>query len=240
MLSVSGLTKSFGGLTAVDDVDFDIDDGNIVGLIGPNGAGKSTMFNCITGVYEPDRGSVTFDGQELLGRKPSEICKLGVCRTFQIVRTFSHSTVRENVVIGATFGGDSPSSKAEAEEVANSYLSFVGLEDMADLEANKLTIAERKRVELARGLATEPDVLLLDEIASGLNQSEVNELCEVIVNINEEYDVTILWIEHIMDAIMSTTDRILVLNEGRKIAEGTSNTIRSDQTVVEAYLGEEV
>lgn len=237
MLDVSGVTKTFGGLTAVDDVSFTIDDSEIVGLIGPNGAGKTTLFNTITGVFPADAGTVTFDGVDLTHEKPSAICRQGVVRTFQIVRTFDESTVLENVTTGAVFGRHHDRSMADAREAAREYLSFVGLEDKADLEASQLTIADRKRVELARGLACEPELLMLDEIGSGLTPQEISELTATIERIRDELDVAVFWIEHIMDAIMGSTDRILVLNKGSLIYDGTPESIRDDEAVARAYLG---
>lgn len=240
MLEVSGATKTFGGLVAIDDVSFSLDSGEIVGLIGPNGAGKTTLFNAITGVNPPDSGTITFDGATITGQKPNEVCRRGIARTFQIVRTFDESTVLENVTAGAVFGsGDSPSI-GEARERAREHLAFIGLEDKAELEAHSLTMAERKHVELARGLACDPKLVMLDEIGSGLTPAEIEALTDTIERIRDELGISIFWIEHVVDAIMSTTDRILVLNDGRLIADGTPAEIRTNDEVTRAYLGETV
>lgn len=237
MLEVEGVTKTFGGLTAVDDVSFSVDSGELVGLIGPNGAGKTTLFNSITGVLTVDAGEITFLGRDITDAKPNTVSQHGIARTFQMVRTFDESTVLENVTTGAVFGASGGRSIAEGQEVAREYISFVGLDGKADQEASQLTIADRKHVELARALACEPDLLLLDELGSGLTPMEIDELCETIERIRDELDVAVFWIEHIMDAIMGTTDRILVLNEGRLIADGTPEEIQRDDDVSRAYLG---
>jgi branched-chain amino acid transport system ATP-binding protein len=238
MLDVSEITKRFGGLTAVDRVSFTIGDEEIVGLIGPNGAGKTTLFNSITGVLNVDEGSVTFNGTDITAMRPSGISKHGIARTFQIVRTFNEMTVLENVTAGAVFGVGSERSRVEGEEAAREYISFVGLDGKEDLEANQLTIADRKLVELARALACEPDLLMLDELGSGLTPQEIDELCRTIERIRDEIGISVLWIEHIMDAILDTTDRVLVLNKGELIAEGTPAEIQEDDAVSRAYLGE--
>jgi branched-chain amino acid transport system ATP-binding protein len=237
MLDVSEVTKTFGGLTAVDEVSFTIGDEEIVGLIGPNGAGKTTLFNSITGVLKVDSGSVTFNGTDITALRPSSISKQGIARTFQIVRTFNEMTVLENVTAGAVFGLESERSMADGEEVAREYISFVGLDGKEELEANQLTIADRKHVELARALACDPDLLMLDELGSGLTPQEIDDLCATIERIRDELGVSILWIEHIMDAILDTTDRVLVLNKGELIAEGTPQEIQEDEAVSRAYLG---
>ena len=237
MLDVSEVTKTFGGLTAVDEVSFTIGDEEIVGLIGPNGAGKTTLFNSITGVLKVDSGSVTFNGTDITAMRPSGISKHGVARTFQIVRTFNEMTVLENVTAGAVFGVDGERSMEAGEEAAREYISFVGLDGKEDMEASQLTIADRKHVELARALACEPDLLMLDELGSGLTPQEIDELCRTIERIRDELGISIFWIEHIMDAILDTTDRVLVLNKGELIAEGTPAEIQDDEAVSRAYLG---
>jgi branched-chain amino acid transport system ATP-binding protein len=237
MLDVSEVTKTFGGLTAVDEVSFTIGDEEIVGLIGPNGAGKTTLFNSITGVLKVDSGSVTFNGTDVTAMRPSGISKHGIARTFQIVRTFNEMTVLENVTAGAVFGVDGERSMEAGEEAAREYISFVGLDGKEDMEASQLTIADRKHVELARALACEPDLLMLDELGSGLTPQEIDELCRTIERIRDELGISIFWIEHIMDAILDTTDRVLVLNKGELIAEGTPEEIQDDEAVSRAYLG---
>jgi branched-chain amino acid transport system ATP-binding protein len=240
MLSVTDLRKEFGGLVAVDDVSFDIGDGEIVGLIGPNGAGKTTLFNTITNVHGPEPGaSIEFDGTDIVGLDTHLIARRGLVRTFQIVRVFDEMTVLENAAAGALFGSDSSPSTGEAEERGREALAFIGLEDKADTLASNLPIAQKKQLELARALASEPRLLLLDEIASGLTPGEIAGLTETIRRLRDERGVSVFWIEHIMDAIMGVADRIIVLNSGRLIAEGTPEEIRANETVIEAYLGDE-
>ncbi|MFA1610953.1 ABC transporter ATP-binding protein [Halobellus rubicundus] len=238
MLTATNVTKRFGGLVAVDGVDFDIGDEEIVGLIGPNGAGKTTLFNTITGVHPPNEGSITFDGEELVGKTPNQVAQLGVARTFQAVRTFNESSVLDNVLMGAVFGNDESVPMDEAEERAREALAFVGLDGRADEEAGSLTIADRKQLELAKGLAAEPRLILVDEIGAGLTPAEIDEITKTLERARDERGVSVFWIEHIMEAIMSVTDRIIVLNQGEKIADGTPEEIRSNEEVTQAYLGE--
>jgi branched-chain amino acid transport system ATP-binding protein len=240
MLEAENVSKEFGGLVAVDGVDFEIRRGEIVGLIGPNGAGKTTLFNTITGVIDPEAGTeLRFDGTDLLALDTHEIAQSGVLRTFQIVRVFEEMTVLENAVAGALFGGGESISQAEAERRGREALAFVGLEDKAGMAAGSLTIAQQKRLELARTVASDPDLVLLDEIASGLTPGEIETLSETIGRLRDERGISVFWIEHIMDAIMGTADRIIVLKNGRKIAEGTPEEIRANEAVTEAYLGAE-
>ncbi len=235
MLEVDGITRTYGGLTAVDDVGFTVEAGEIVGVIGPNGAGKTTLFNAITGVEAPDSGSVRIHGEELVGARPNVSCRAGVARTFQSVRTFDESTVHANVHTGALFGGGR--AEPAAERATDAALDLVGLAEDADRHASDLPIAERKRVELARALATDPDVLLLDEIGSGLTPVEIDALTETIVRIRDERDVAVVWIEHVTDALFRGADRVLVLDDGALIAEGSPAEVRADDRVAEAYLG---
>ena len=240
MLSVTDLRKEFGGLVAVDGVSFDIDEGEIVGLIGPNGAGKTTLFNTVTGVHDPEPGAeIRFDGRDIVDLDTHLIARAGLVRTFQIVRVFDEMTVLENVTTGALFGSDDAPSKAEAEAAAREALEFIGLADRAETLASNLPIAQKKQLELARALASEPRLLLLDEIASGLTPGEIAELTDTIRRLRDERGVSVFWIEHIMDAIMGVADRILVLNSGQLIATGTPEEIRADEIVIEAYLGDE-
>ncbi|WP_255169250.1 ABC transporter ATP-binding protein [Natrononativus amylolyticus] len=238
MLTVSEVTKTFGGLTAVDDVSFTLESEELVGLIGPNGAGKTTLFNAINGISPPDAGTVRFDGTSITGLKPNQICHRGLVRTFQIVRTFNESTVLENVLTGAVFGSGADRSIPEAREHARKFVSFVGLEEFEGTDARHLTMAQRKHVELARGLAADPKLLMLDEIGSGLTPQEIDELTATIVRIRDELGISVLWIEHVVEAIMGNTDRVLVLNEGSLIAEGTPAEIQENDRVAQAYLGD--
>ena len=240
MLKAANIRKKFGGLVAIDGVDLEIGQGEIVALIGPNGAGKTTLFNTITGVLDPEEDTeITFNGEDIVALGTHEIARAGVLRTFQIVRVFGEMTVFENAVAGALFGTEESVSQEEAEERAREALAFVGLEDKADMQAENLPIAQQKQLELARAVASEPDLVLLDEIASGLTPGEIEELSDTIRRLRDELGISVFWIEHIMDAIMGTADRIIVLKSGEKIAEGTPEEIRNDQVVTEAYLGKE-
>ena len=240
MLKAANIRKEFGCLVAVDGVDLEIGEGEIVGLIGPNGAGKTTLFNTLTGVLDPEDGTeIRFNGEDLVALDTYEIARSGLLRTFQIVRVFDEMSVFENAVAGALFGNDSSVSQEEAEERARDALAFVGLDESAEMEAGNLPIAQQKQLELARTVASDPDLVLLDEIASGLTPGEISDLSETIRRLRDERGISVFWIEHIMDAIMGTADRIIVLKSGRKIAEGTPEAIRNNQAVTEAYLGEE-
>jgi branched-chain amino acid transport system ATP-binding protein len=233
MLEVRGLSKSFGGLKAVDQASLDVRQGEIVGLIGPNGAGKTTLFAAIAGFHAPDAGRVAFEGKDITGLAPHRICAAGMVRTFQITQPFAKISVRENIMVGAYFRtADRKLAEREAEAVA-------GMVDMAgqlDQMGADLTVAGRKRLELARALATRPRLLLLDEVMAGLNPTEITEIVQVIRAIRES-GVTILLIEHVMQAVTSLAERVYVLNQGRMIAEGTPAAIADNPEVIEAYLG---
>jgi branched-chain amino acid transport system ATP-binding protein len=240
MLSVTDLRKEFGGLVAVDDVSFDIGEGEIVGLIGPNGAGKTTLFNTITGVHQPEPGAtIRFDDRDLVDLDTHHIARLGLVRTFQIVRVFDEMSVLGNATAGALFGSAESPSRADAEARGREALEFIGLADKAETLAGNLPIAQKKQLELARALASEPRLLLLDEIASGLTPGEIADLTDTIRRLRDERGVSVFWIEHIMDAVMGVADRVVVLNSGRKLAEGTPDEIRANERVIEAYLGDE-
>ena len=235
LLSLKQLTKQFGGLMAVREVSLDLDAGEILGLIGPNGAGKTTLFNMISGTFLPTSGRIYFHGEDITDRPPHKICRMGIARTFQIVRPFAKLSVVDNVMVGAFLR---TRQARPAEEKAREVVNFVGLGPYADRPAQALTTAGRKRLELARALATDPQLLLLDEVMAGLTPTESVAIVELIHNIREA-DVTILVIEHVMKAIMSLSDRVAVLHHGELIAIDTPSSIASDEQVVEAYLGEE-
>ena len=233
MLEVRGLSRAFGGLKAVDDVDLDVPRGAIVGLIGPNGAGKTTCFAAIAGFVRPDAGRVALDGTDITGWPPHRIAAAGMVRTFQITQPFARLSVRENVMVGAYLRHP---GRAEAMRLAEEVAERVGMGRMLDMQAGDLTVAGRKRLELARALATEPRLLLLDEVMAGLNPAEIAEIVGVVRTIRAA-GVTILLIEHVMQAVMSLAERIHVLNQGRIVARGTPAEIAVDPVVVEAYLG---
>jgi branched-chain amino acid transport system ATP-binding protein len=235
LLEVRGLAKRFGGLQAVKDLSFAVEEGEVVALIGPNGAGKTTVFGLVSGFLEPDAGEIRFRGRAIRGLKPHAINGLGMARTFQIMRPFPRLSVVRNVMIGALGRHPHP---ADAEARARAVLDDVELSAKAALPAGGLTLAERKRLELARALATEPTLLLLDEVMSGLNASETERILELVRAINAR-GIAILLIEHVMRAVMSLASRIVVLNYGERIAEGRPEAVANDRRVIEAYLGEE-
>ncbi len=236
VLEGKGVTKWFGGRKAVDSVDFDVEEGEILGLIGPNGAGKTTLFNLISGAIKLDEGTITYKGERISGLKPFQICRLGLGRTFQTAKNFPDLTVYQNVLMGAEFGKNRI-SEAEAEKITGEVLDFVGLREQGDKSMKDITLAFQKRVEVARALATRPDLLMLDEMMAGLNPTEVTEAMDLVRRIRGR-GITIVMIEHVMKAIMSMCDRILVLHHGQKIAEGTPEEIAASPVVIEVYLGE--
>jgi len=238
ILEGHGITKHFGGLAAVSNVDFHIDQGEIVGLIGPNGAGKTTLFNLISAALPLSSGEIRFKGQKLNGLKPHRICKMGISRTFQETKVFGNMPVLQNVLVGAFFGTPTRISGADAAREASQALEFVGLSAMSMTPVKDLTLVSQKRVEVARALATKPELLLLDELMAGLNPAEVSEAMELVTKIRDK-GITILMVEHVMKAIMGICERVIVLHHGEKIAEGTCNEISCNKTVIDIYLGEE-
>ena len=236
LLEGKGVTKQFGGLSALYHVDFHIDQGEIVGLIGPNGAGKTTLFNVLSGALPPSAGDIRFKGAAISRLKPNRICRRGIARTFQLIKLFGDMTAYENVLLGSLFGSPGKIHKAEAGNRALECLEFVGLSASATAPAGELTLANQKRLELARSLATGPELLLLDELMAGLNPVEVSEAMKLITKIREK-GITIFMIEHVMKAIMDVSDRIIVLHFGTKIAEGTPQEVGADEKVIEVYLG---
>jgi len=235
ILEVNHLSKSFGGLRAVNNVDFYVNEGEILGLVGPNGSGKTTTFNLILGTQKPDSGSVLFKGKDLVGLRPYEICRHGLARTFQLTKPFCSITVLENVRVAAF---NITRNTVEASKRALEMLEFLRLSELRNQLAKKLTIPQRKYLELARALATKPEILFLDEPIGGLNEAETDEMMELVRLINNQ-GITIVAIEHVMRAIMSLSSRIIVLNYGEKIAEGTPIEVSRDERVINSYLGEE-
>jgi branched-chain amino acid transport system ATP-binding protein len=233
-LQVKGLTKTFGGLSANQYIDLEVEQGQIIGLIGPNGAGKTTLFNCIAGVYVPDQGQILFNGQDITDWPPERICQAGLARTFQVVKSFGNMTVLENVMVGAFLHHN---LTGNASKAAREVLEKVGLDHRADTMAMNLTIADKKRLELARALATQPNFLMLDEAMAGLTPRETQEAVALVQALNAD-GITILLVEHVMEVVMPISERIAVLDYGRKIAEGPPQEIARNEEVIKAYLGD--
>jgi branched-chain amino acid transport system ATP-binding protein len=236
LLECNGITKRFGGLQAVSDVTFTMKAGEILGLIGPNGAGKTTLFNVVNGVFPPTQGRVIFRGEDITGLPPYEVARRGIARAYQVVRPLNDLTITENVMVGACFGRETL-SLAGAASVAAEVLELVGLAHRADQLAGSLNVAQKKRLELARALAAKPYLILLDEVLAGLNPSEIDGMLETIRSICRQ-GATILMIEHVMQAVMSVSDRLIVLDYGILIAEGTPAEVVNNEQVIEAYLGD--
>ncbi|MBY6058779.1 ABC transporter ATP-binding protein [Leisingera daeponensis] len=236
VVELNSVARSFGGIKAVRDVSLKLEEGEIVGMIGPNGAGKTTLVNCITGVHTPTSGQVIFQGKDVTKQKPFQAARSGLCRTFQIVQPFPEMTVLENVAAGALYGSRI-SSLSQAYDAAHEHLEFVGIDKFADMPASALTLANRKRLELAKSLAMKPRVLMLDEVNAGLNSAEINGALELIKKISQR-GVSIIIIEHLMKVIMTLSQRIVVLHHGELIAQGDPRKVVDDPRVIEAYLGE--
>ena len=236
LLSVQDVTKRFRGLLAVDNVSLDVAEGEIFAVIGPNGAGKTTLFNVIAGVYRPDQGQVAFAGHRLDGKTPDQVCRAGVGRTFQIVRPFPALSVEDNVVVGALL---LHRGLRDARELAHKILRRLDLFDKRHQPASELTLPDRKRLEVARAIATEPKLLLLDEVMAGLRPTETDRMVAALRRLNQEHGVTILLIEHVMRAVMALASRVMVLHHGAAIAQGRPNEVVRDPAVVQSYLGAE-
>lgn len=236
ILEATGINKTFGGLKAVSDVDFHVNEGEILGLIGPNGAGKSTLFNLISGAIQMDSGTIIFNGTKISGKKPDKICRLGIGRTFQAAKNFAGMSLRQNVLMGALFGKKGQSA-SEASKYVDGILDYVGLSELRNKQVPDISLAHQKRLEVARALATKPKLLMLDEMMAGLNPTEVTEAMELVTKIRDS-GITVIMIEHVMKAIMNICDRIIVLHHGQKIADGTPQEVSSSKTVIEVYLGQ--
>ncbi|MEM2261709.1 MAG: ABC transporter ATP-binding protein [Candidatus Bathyarchaeia archaeon] len=236
LLECRNLTKKFGGLVALDDFNCIVKENEIVGLVGPNGSGKTTFLNLVVGVYPPSNGVILFRGEKITGLPPNKIIKLGIAKTNQIPKPFFNLTVLENVIMGGIFGSNM--RKEDAEKNANELLEFVGLSHVKNEFPEKLTGVQLKLLELARALNARPKLLLLDEIAAGVSELEIKQIQSLIRRINEEWNVSIIWVEHIIEAVSETCDKLICLNEGRKIAEGEPHKVLRCDEVVKAYLGD--
>ena len=240
LLKLESVTKRFGGLTAVDSVDLEIDEGEAIGIVGPNGSGKTTLYNLISGVYIPDEGRIIFDGKDITKLPPHARTPLGLARTFQIPRPFGSATVRENVAIGAMFGKASMDVEDALRE-ADEYLKLIGIYEQRDKEAKLLTPLEKKFMELARALAMKPKLLLLDEVMAGMHTSDIEKIIQVLKKIrSEEHVAVVSMVEHLMHAITKFAERVIVMHQGKKLIEGETTEVLNDPRVIEVYLGKKV
>jgi branched-chain amino acid transport system ATP-binding protein len=239
MLEVRGVSKRYGGLAAISDLSFKLDQGEVLGVIGPNGAGKTTLLNLITGYSSLSGGSIKFEGTEVGGLPPYAICHLGIARTFQVVRPFMEMTVGDNIMTGALFSSNEHVSTAEARRRVDEALDLVSMRDRQNAQGSELTIGEKKKLELARALATKPRLLLLDEVMSGLTGAEIDGIMDAIDRVADS-GVTILMIEHLVSVILALTDRVLVLNFGRELYQGTPEDVIAHPDVIESYLGQAI
>jgi branched-chain amino acid transport system ATP-binding protein len=237
LLDVSQVNKSFGGLVAVNDMSMFVEQGDMLGLVGPNGSGKTTLFNLITGIYKPDSGSISFDGDRISGLKPHKVSGLGIARTFQIVRPFPRMSVVENVMAAALFGNRS-SSMHGARERALELLDYTSLSEKSQARAGSLTLAEQRRLELARALATNPKLLMLDEVMAGLSHTEIAGVVQLLQKIRQDQGTTMIITEHVMRAIVQLCNRMVVMNQGQRLAEGTPSEVMRESSVIKAYMGE--
>jgi branched-chain amino acid transport system ATP-binding protein len=231
------VSKSFGGVQALSQVDFTVERGTIVGLIGPNGAGKTTLFNAVAGAFKPTSGRIVFDEADITGLPANAVCRLGMARTFQVTRPFGAMTCLENVMVAA-INRHPQKPRAFIESSAREKLSFVGLAEMEGVEARHLNVIQKKRLEMARALATEPKLLMLDEVLGGLNTQEISQAVEFIRSLRDQLGLTVLWIEHVMGAIMQAAERVIVLDQGQVLMAGTPAEVVNDPRVIQAYLGE--
>jgi branched-chain amino acid transport system ATP-binding protein len=236
LLKVDGMCKSFGGLMAINDLGFEVNEGEIIGLIGPNGSGKTTTLNLITGFLKPDTGMINFRGEEIAGFPRHRVCEIGIARTFQLIKPFLNFTALQNVMVGRIYGHEPVKNLNDATKESKEILERVGLLDKAEVRAKNLRLMERKRMELARALAAKPTLLLLDELMAGLNHAEAEEAMDLIKQIRDS-GITIIVVEHIVKAILGLSDRIIVLNMGEKIAEGAPLDVINDSQVIDVYLG---